>query len=103
MYEMNCKIRWELRSADSRILQSKTQDICVDALSVKWLDKVIFENLDPETQHLHFTLEIDGKTVSENSVLFCVAKYHRFVNPNLRWEIQGDTILVKSDAYAKAV
>ena len=103
MYEMNCKIRWELRSADSCILQSKTQDICVDALSVAWLDKIIFDNLDPETQHLHFSLEIDGKIVSENSVLFTMAKYHRFANPNLRWEIQGDTIVVTSDAYAKAV
>ena len=75
----------------------------MDALSVAWLDKIIFDNLDPETQHLHFSLEIDGKIVSENSVLFTMAKYHRFTNPNLRWEIQGDTIVVTSDAYATAV
>ena len=103
MYEVNGKIRWELRDADSRILQSKTHDINVEALSAKWLDKVVFDHLDPETQHLHFTLEIDGKTVSENSVLFTVAKYHRFQNPNLRWEIDGDCVVIHSDAYAKAV
>ncbi len=103
MYEVNGKIRWELRDSDSNVLQSGTHDIQVDALSAKWLDKMVFDNLDPETQHLHFTLEIDGKTVSENSVLFTVAKYHRFQNPNLRWEIDGDCVVIHSDAYAKAV
>ena len=103
VYAMNGKIHWELRDTSSQILQAKTQEISVDALSVKWLDKVVFDGLDPEAQHLHFTLEVNGETVSENSVLFTVAKYHRFQNPHLRYEIQDGVIVVRSDCYAKAV
>ena len=103
MYAMNGKIHWELRDADSRILQANTHDICVDALSAKWVDKITFEGLDPETQHLHFSLEMNGEIVSENTVLFTVPKYHRFQNPNLRYAIDGDVLIIHSDAYAKAV
>ena len=103
MYAMNGKIHWELRDADSHILQSGTQDICVDALSAKWVDKITFEGLDPETQHLHFSLEMNGAIVSENTVLFTVPKYHRFQNPNLRCDVEGDVLIIHSDAYAKAV
>jgi beta-mannosidase len=103
MYELNGKIQWELRDCNSNVLQSGTHDIQVDALSAKWLDKMVFDNLDPETQHLHFYLEADGNVLSEGSVLFTVAKYHRFQNPNLRAEIKDGYILVRSDGYAKAV
>ncbi|MBR2623045.1 MAG: glycoside hydrolase family 2 protein [Clostridia bacterium] len=103
MYEMNGTIRWELRDADSDILQSKTQEVCVDALSAKWLDKIVFEGLDPKTQHLHFTLEVNGEILSEATVLFTVAKYHRFQNPHLRYELENNVITIHSDCYAKAV
>jgi beta-mannosidase len=48
-------------------------------------------------------LEQDGKMVNEGSVLFAVPKHYHFSNPHLRAEIQGDEVVITSDAYAKAV
>ena len=45
----------------------------------------------------------EGRGVSEGTVLFTVPKYYRFVNPELCCEIMGDEIVIKSQAYARAV
>ena len=103
VYAMTGKIHWELRDEKSQILQAGTENVSVDALSVVWAEKITFDNLDPETQHLHFTLEADGKILCENSVLFTQPKYYKFQNPNLRCAIDGDVLVIHGDCYAKAV
>jgi beta-mannosidase len=102
-YALNGKIRWELRDMDSNILQAGEEDVSVSPLSVKRLEKMDFSSINPQEAHLSFALTVDGKVLSEGSVLFTQAKYYNFQNPNLRYEIQGNEILVYSDAYAKTV
>ena len=72
-------------------------------MSAKRLEKMFFDDLDAKTQHLHFAFLVDGKVYSEGSVLFTMPKYYRFKNPVLRYEMQGDEIVVYSEAYAKHV
>ena len=103
MYEFTGKVRWQVRDEKSNVLRQSEETVIVSPLSVKWLEKEFFDTLDPETEHLWFSLESDGKILSEGSVLFTVPKYYRFENPNLRAEIQGDEIVVYSDGYAKCV
>ncbi len=96
-------VNWELRSADSRILQSGSENITVPALSSVWLHNMDFNKTDVENNYLSFSFNVDGFTVSEGTVLFTVPKHFNFVNPNLRYEINGDEITVYADAYAKYV
>jgi beta-mannosidase len=53
--------------------------------------------------HLSFALTVDGKVLSEGSVLFTQAKYYAFKNPHLSYKIEDGAIFVYSDAYAKSV
>ncbi|MBQ2768861.1 MAG: glycoside hydrolase family 2 protein [Clostridia bacterium] len=101
VYEVKCKIEWELRDENSRVLQSGAHDVTVAPLSVAWLEKTRFERLDPEKHHLHFTLIKDGETLSCGSVLFTLPKYYAFENPRLRCEREGDELVIYSEAYAK--
>lgn len=101
--EVSGTVNWELRCADSKILQSGSENITVPALSSVWLHNMDFNKTDVENNYLSFSFCVDGTTVSEGTVLFTVPKHFNFVNPNLRYEINGDEITIYADAYAKYV
>ncbi len=96
-------VNWELRSADSKILQSGSKKITVPALSSVWLDNMDFNKTDVKNNYLSFGFVVDDTVVSEGTALFTVPKHYDFINPNLRCEINGDEITVYADAYAKYV
>ena len=73
------------------------------ALTAVRLAKMEISNIDPQTVHLTFSLIVDGEIVSAGSVLFTQPKYYAFENPNLRYEMQGDSVTIYAGAYAKAV
>ncbi|MBR2885342.1 MAG: glycoside hydrolase family 2 protein [Clostridia bacterium] len=101
--DVNGTINWELRSADSKIITIGTADVTVPALDTYWLDNIDFNKTDVQNNYLSFSFVVDGNVVSEGTVLFTVPKHFNFVNPNLRYEINGDEITVFADAYAKSV
>jgi len=96
-------VNWELRTADSKILQTGSENITVPALNTAWLDNIDFNKTDVENNYLSFSFVVDGSVVSEGTVLFTVPKHFNFVDPKLRYEINGDEITVFADAYAKYV
>ncbi|MBR3909118.1 MAG: glycoside hydrolase family 2 protein [Clostridia bacterium] len=96
-------VNWALRSADSKILQSGSNNITVPALSSVWLDNIDFNKTDVVNNYLSFEYVVDGIAVSEGTVLFTVPKHYDFINPNLRYEINGDEITVFADSFAKYV
>jgi beta-mannosidase len=96
-------VKWELRDAKSNLIKSGEETLCVPALSVKYLDKIEFDGLNAEQEHLSFSFTVQGKIVSEGSVLFTPPKYYDFENPNLRYVLQGDELIISSDCYAKSV
>ncbi len=101
--EVSGIVDWELRSADSKILQSGNENITVPALTSVWLDNMDFNKTDVVNNYLSFSFVVDGDVVSEGTVLFTVPKHFNFINPNLRYEINGDEITVYADSYAKYV
>lgn len=96
-------VSWERRDADSNLLEQGKMSVCVPKMSAIWVDKLIFENLDVEREHLSFALLVDGKRVSEGSVLFTVPKHYAFCDPQLGYERIGNEIKIRSQAYARAV
>lgn len=101
--DVNGTINWELRSADSKIITIGNADVTVPALDTYWLDNIDFNKTDVQNNYLSFSFVVDGNVVSEGTVLFTVPKHFNFVNPNLRYEINGDEITVFADAYARSV
>lgn len=96
-------VKWELRDAKSKLIAQGEESLRVPALSVKCLEKMEFAELNPEKEHLTYSFIVDGKTVSSGSVLFTPPKYYDFEAPSLRYELQGDVLIVHSDCYAKSV
>ena len=101
--DVNGIVKWELRSSDSNIISSGFEEICVPAMSSKWLPNMDFNKTNVNDNYISYSFEIDGKTVSSGMTLFTVPKYFNFKNPHLHYEINGDEITVFADAYAKYV
>ena len=96
-------VNWELRSKDGTILKKGEVAISVPALSSVWLDNMDFNKTDVEENYLSFSFLVDGIAVSEGTTLFTVPKHFNFIDPDLKCEINGDTITVYAKAFAKYV
>lgn len=101
--EVSGTVSWQLRSADSKILQCGSENITVPALSSVWLDNMDFNKTDVINNYLSFEYVVDDVVVSNGTILFTVPKHFNFIDPNLRFEINGDEITIFADAYAKYV
>jgi beta-mannosidase len=96
-------VRWELRDKDSGMIGFGESEVEVDPMSAKYVTSIKFDNLDVTGDHLYFELSVDGKTVSDGSVLFCAPKHYAFEDPKLCLKVDGDEIIVRSEAFAMAV
>lgn len=94
---------WALRDIDGKILQEGKTAMTVPAFSSVWLEEMDFCKTDVNHTYMSFGFVVDGKTISEGTVLFTVPKYFQFKNPNLRCEIKGDELTVYADSYAQYV
>lgn len=94
---------WALRDRTGKILQEGKIPMTVPALSSVWLEEMDFQKTDVDNTYLSYAFRMDGKAVSEGTVLFTVPKYFRFLDPNLRCEVKGDEITVYADSYAQYV
>ena len=96
-------VKWSLRSADSRILQSGETEVSADALSAIWIDEIDFDKTDVRHNYLSYALVDGEKTVSEGTALFTAPKHFEFEDPSLTYEVNGDEITVTAQRYAKYV
>ena len=96
-------VNWELRSKDGTVLQKGEDDVTVPALSSVWLDNMDFNKTDVQNNYISYSFTVDGVVVSDGTALFTVPKHFNFLNPNLKYETDGDTITVYADAFAKNV
>jgi beta-mannosidase len=95
-------VKWALRDNHSNVIEKNEQKVTIEPLSALSLDNLNFNKTDLKN-HLEFSFEVNGKTVSEGSVIFTAYKHYEWANPNIQLKIEGDEIVVKSDAYAKYV
>ena len=96
--------RWSLRRNDASVIREGSFPVTVPALSALWLEEQDFSSED--TYGIYYTYALydeDEKIVGEGSVLFCPPKHFRFIDPKLSARIEGDTIIVRAEAYARSV
>ncbi len=53
--------------------------------------------------HLEYSLTVDGVLVSSGATLFCAPKHYAFADPKLTVSVDGDTVTVTAENYAKSV
>lgn len=104
--------KWELRNADGTSVSksavscpvSGSKKITVPALTSVWLDKVDMEGVDEFSQYVSYhLLDENGIEISGGSVIFSLPKYFKYEDPKLELKVEGDTITITSDAYARGV
>ena len=103
MKDEKVTVRWQIRNASATVLRSEEQTIAVPALTSVWMDKVELPDIDIYNEYVSFQAVIDGRTVSEGTVIFSYPKYFRYENPELKAEVNGNTITVTASKYAKSV
>ena len=96
-------VEWSLCSNDGTTLQSGKEKLSVKALSYASLEEIDFCKTDVRKNHLVFSFQIDGKVVSQGTVLFTKPKHYHFLNPHLAVEVRGDELIITADAFAKYV
>ena len=96
-------VKWALRMPDSEILKEGKESVEIPALDGKWLEYMDFGDYDVHEIHLEYSVEVFGKKVSGNTVLFTPPKHYKFMNPHLTVSRDGDFLTVSADAYAKNV
>ena len=97
-------VRWQLRLPDSSVIRENEKDIEIAPYSGTWLDREIYNGLaDEREMHLYYEFVQDGKTVSSGSAMFVAPKHYRFADPKLSVRVEGDTVIVTSEGYAKGV
>lgn len=96
--------RWQLRRPDSSVIRENEKDIEIAPYSGTWLDREIYNGLaDEREMHLYYEFVQDGKMVSSGSAMFVAPKHYRFADPKLSVRVEGETVIVTSEGYAKGV
>ena len=103
MQEKKGVVSWQLRDPAGKVLEEREEEITVDALSAKWLEKIDMHEAKLYENYVSFQFKMDGEVVSCGTVLFCAPKHFRFKDPQLKVTVNGDAITVSASAYAKSV
>lgn len=96
-------VKWSLRDSKSNIIDSGEDNVHIPKLSTVWLDELDFNGTDFLENHFTYEFSVDGKSISQGSVLFTAPKHYHFSDPNLTYRIDGSDIMVYSNCYAKSV
>lgn len=103
MSDKDLIVKWQLRDASGSVLTECSEEVHSPALSATWLAAANLPEARLYEDFVSYQL-FDGETlVSDGTVLFSQPKHFRFVDPALRYEINGDEITIYADAYAKNV
>ncbi len=96
-------VKWQLCTADGKVLATGGEKLNVKALSVASLPEIDFHKTDVKNNYLFFSYLVGGKEISSGTVLFTKPKHFRFVDPELEFSVKVDEITVKASAFAKYV
>lgn len=101
--EKKVLVRWALRNADATVIRQEEEEVTVPALSSTWFEKEEFADVDVFRHYVSFEAWDGEVCISEGTVIFSYPKYFHYLDPQLSYEIEGDEIIVKAQAYAKGV
>ncbi|MCM1038830.1 MAG: glycoside hydrolase family 2 protein [Ruminococcus sp.] len=96
-------VTWELRAPDSSILLSGKEDVEAAPLDGIWLDKLDFSEYDELQVYVSCAFLVNDRVVSENTCLFTAPKHFAFLDPQLSWRREGNSLVIAAAAYAKSV
>ncbi|MBO5624010.1 MAG: glycoside hydrolase family 2 protein, partial [Butyrivibrio sp.] len=103
MQSHHLTLRYQLRDRFAKVLAKESVEFDIQPLSAVWFDEKDMDKADLYENYVSYEVLENGEVLSSGTVLFCPPKHFRFADPKLKVRIEGDTIVVSSDAYAKSV
>lgn len=103
LQEEKLTVRWAVRDSNGSIKRQEEQAVVVEPLSCVWLEKQELPQLDIWNEYVSYEACRGEEEVSSGTVIFSLPKYFKYKNPQLRYEVSGDEIIVKASAYARGV
>ncbi len=100
---VNGTVKWALRMPDSSVVREGQFEVSAPAYGGAWLPHLDFNGEDPLKVHLEYSLTVNGSVVSSGTTLFCAPKHYAFADPKLTVAVDGDTVTVTAQNYAKSV
>ncbi len=97
------QISWQIRDSKASVLKSSEIVRSVPKQTSLWLDKEELPGIDIYNEYVSYQASIGDEVISEGTVIFSLPKYFRFIDPNLRYEVDGNMITVHADSYAGSV
>lgn len=95
-------VKWALRDSLSNVIEKGEQDIEIAPMSVFTLDTIDFNKTDL-SNHIEYFFEADGRVMSSGSAIFTAYKHYEWADPKLSVRVDGDELVITSEAYAKYV
>ncbi|GHV94954.1 beta-mannosidase [Spirochaetia bacterium] len=96
-------VKWEIRDKYAAVLREEKIALTIPALSSVWLDKVEVPDIAVNDEYLSYHLYDGSEEISEGTVIFSLPKYFHYEDPKLSCRVEGDTIIVSAESYAKSV
>lgn len=101
--EKNIVVKWALRDVCANYLRGGEKEAVVSSLSSLWFDKEPMMDADLYNNYVSYECIMEGEIVSSGTVLFTAPKQFNFADPHLTAHVDGNEIVVRADAYARAV
>jgi len=96
-------VRWALRNNKAEIKKQGSFNINLEKLSSKWIETVDMQEASLYEDYVSYEMLKDGEAVSQGTVIFSVPKHFKFVDPELKYKIEGGEIILTASSYARSV
>lgn len=96
-------VNWQICDSVGKTKKCGKEEVFVEPMSVKWLNKLIIDDFNPEKDHLRYWLEVGENKCCESNALFVAPKYFEFEDPQITYKLCDGEIILSSKAFAKAV
>jgi beta-mannosidase len=96
-------LRWQVCDRAGSVLEEGGAQVTVPPLTSHWHEDMLFPKLDCLREYLAFSFAPEKGEAAYGTALFAAPKHFEWVDPKLSCDLRGDTITVKSAAFAKGV
>lgn len=99
--EQRVTVLWGLRDFNSKVIGEEVEEeVIIPALSSVWMEQVDLPQARLREDHVFYQCFQNGEVISEGSVLFSMPKFYEYADPKLKVTIEGDELVIQSQAYA---
>lgn len=106
MHDFHGKICWQIRKKNAEIVVQGSKDVSIASLSAQEEVDVPCEEIKNHLNDYYLSYQLvndQNQCCSEGTTLLTLPKYFHFEEPHFEMQVEGKSITIKADTYAKSV